>query len=499
MGFTLFDSAVAAVKKLIRLVPGGIIAWADDGSGGVQYPAGDGSLITGVSVTETDPTALKIASNLSDVNSAATSRTNLGLGTAAVENVGTGANNVVQLDGTAKLPAVDGSQLTNLPASGGPSIFDATVAPSGADYTTVKNALDGGARTILVTGSVTDSVAITFAATADVTVWIAEGVTWTLSGVALTDAANAVNFAIKSLARAGTFAMASSASINFTGAGRLSFESVELDTTANGAVSGDILAYHNYLRDTRFVMGNQEPGAIKAPNNNYNLYIDNCEYVGGGTSCKFGIVATDAFCRINNLLVTGSFASAAFDFAIDVASSEAAETCHVSNLFFDTSTNVQARLGGLVESVGRKSGVDLTVTVLGNHSQLDNVYCDTLDLGSASRSKVSNCRVQNTFDMSDAALDAVHVVDSRMSSAVTIAGDGHTFSGVHFLSGATVSSGADDNGFSNCLFGDVLVGGMSHTLTITAGANRTRVVGCALDAALSDSGTGTEAVANTEF
>jgi hypothetical protein len=39
------------------------------------------------------------------------------LGTAAVEDVGTSAGNVVQLDGSARLPAVDGSQLTNLPAS----------------------------------------------------------------------------------------------------------------------------------------------------------------------------------------------------------------------------------------------------------------------------------------------------------------------------------------------------------------------------------------------
>ncbi len=39
------------------------------------------------------------------------------LGTAAAEDVGTSANNVVQLDGTAKLPAVDGSQLTNLPGA----------------------------------------------------------------------------------------------------------------------------------------------------------------------------------------------------------------------------------------------------------------------------------------------------------------------------------------------------------------------------------------------
>ncbi|MAO25318.1 MAG: hypothetical protein CMJ25_31640 [Phycisphaerae bacterium] len=39
------------------------------------------------------------------------------LGTAAVQDVGTTANDVIQLDGTAKLPAVDGSQLTNLPSA----------------------------------------------------------------------------------------------------------------------------------------------------------------------------------------------------------------------------------------------------------------------------------------------------------------------------------------------------------------------------------------------
>lgn len=74
---------------------------------------------------------------LDDVDAAA-QRTTLGLGTAATLNVGTAANNIIQLDGTAKLPAVDGSQLTNLPASSstGRLLRAPQVLTSGTSYTT---------------------------------------------------------------------------------------------------------------------------------------------------------------------------------------------------------------------------------------------------------------------------------------------------------------------------------------------------------------------------
>jgi hypothetical protein len=59
-------------------------------------------------------------------------RSTLGLGSAATEDVGTGANNVVQLDGSSRLPAVDGSQLTNLPSGGGWTYSAITADPANA-------------------------------------------------------------------------------------------------------------------------------------------------------------------------------------------------------------------------------------------------------------------------------------------------------------------------------------------------------------------------------
>jgi len=58
---------------------------------------------------------------LLDDADAAAQRTTLGLGTSSVLNVGTSANNIPQLDGSGRMPAVDGSQLTNVPTTGDPA------------------------------------------------------------------------------------------------------------------------------------------------------------------------------------------------------------------------------------------------------------------------------------------------------------------------------------------------------------------------------------------
>ena len=117
--------------------------------------------------TFVDNSTVIVASWLNDINTTVYSglggeqtasgiRTHLGLGTAALTNTGTSAGNTVVLDGTAKLPAVDGSQLTNITAT----IVDVTSATGtlpvlhgGTGATTA-----GGARTNLGSTTVGDAV-----------------------------------------------------------------------------------------------------------------------------------------------------------------------------------------------------------------------------------------------------------------------------------------------------------------------------------------------------
>lgn len=123
------DSRNRKVGADVELGAERLIIRSPSGTRWQVFVRNDGSLVGG-SVGGSAPAAatyLLASNNLSDLASGATARVNLGLGSAALLAAGTAANNAVQLDGSAKLPAVDGSQLTNLPGSGAWTAYTPTI------------------------------------------------------------------------------------------------------------------------------------------------------------------------------------------------------------------------------------------------------------------------------------------------------------------------------------------------------------------------------------
>jgi hypothetical protein len=93
------------------------IVWnATSGAFAVSLKAG-----AGVAFAVAQGKRLPVFCDGADCYSAVTDRVGMGLGTAAAVDTGTSAGNAVILDESSKLPAVDGSQLTGVVASGGMS------------------------------------------------------------------------------------------------------------------------------------------------------------------------------------------------------------------------------------------------------------------------------------------------------------------------------------------------------------------------------------------
>ncbi|HET6558127.1 MAG TPA: hypothetical protein VFG54_12485, partial [Prolixibacteraceae bacterium] len=128
---------VAATDEKVKVGTGDaqVLSTTDfDGTSDIVIKSG---AITSIKIADESVTDAKIASgisaskvglenvdNTSDANKPISTATQAALnlkansadlGTAAMMNVGTGENNIIQLDANSKLPAVDGSQLINLP------------------------------------------------------------------------------------------------------------------------------------------------------------------------------------------------------------------------------------------------------------------------------------------------------------------------------------------------------------------------------------------------
>jgi len=140
-------------------------------------------------------------------------RSRIGLKSTAVTDMGTAANNVVQLDGSQRLPNVDGSQLTNLAAS---EITSGTlsVARGGTGLASISTLLNSNTtKSDVGLGNVENTAISTFAGSSNITTvgTISTG-TWGGTAIAYADVSGTPTLGTAAAAATGDFVAASAVS-----------------------------------------------------------------------------------------------------------------------------------------------------------------------------------------------------------------------------------------------------------------------------------------------
>lgn len=154
---TASSNTASAYRTLLGLVIGtNVQAWDAelDALAGLTSAADKVPYFTGSGTAATAVFTSFGRSILADADAAA-ARTTLGLGTVATLNTGVSANNIVQLDASAKLPAVDGSQLTGVTGTGSITLTAGNGLTGGGTGSSLT--IDMGTPTTL-TGSTTNAV-----------------------------------------------------------------------------------------------------------------------------------------------------------------------------------------------------------------------------------------------------------------------------------------------------------------------------------------------------
>jgi len=396
---------------------------------------------------------------------------------------------------------------------GGASQFDAEVAPSGADYTTLGAAVADGKTRILISGSVTESGDIALPAS-DLYIFIEKTVVLTMVTYQFTYAGTR-NVYIRGEGEID-YTQTSSGDELFNSAAQaasiLDIDGIYFDNNSTATVTALAAGCVMRLRNMIIDCPNTVRGGIIDPKD--GSFIQNIEFNGGGTDCEEAIYqATASATTYSNLTILGTWDSA----VQEVINCFGAGETIFDNISVTSTSTMILQLTGLVNNIhGNPASKTTDIEVGSAGTVLSNLYdINDLDLVGMDDITITNFECDK-LDLSDAGCLRLKISNGVVAEAVTVAGDNHCISNVAFGNNVTISSGGNQNQFSNCdIVGDVndtgndnsyvgckvgaRAGGGGATITVVAGANRTRIAGTATDAAIVDGGAGTVTAANTVY
>lgn len=396
---------------------------------------------------------------------------------------------------------IDQNQVVGLKTTldGISTTFDATVGVTGANYQTIGLALSAGKSRLLVVDNTTEVA--TLNPSGNLLIYIEAGKKVDM-GNNLFRIPGAKYLDIRGDAGAEIEWALTSAQPVFTAVQTTSVLRLDGLILDNNSTVGSA----NVWKDGIGVITNCE---VQLPNqadcgisiNASKSVLRNIILTGGGTSCTLGLdmqAVTGA--QASQIYVDGTWS------AISTVAAIRVESAMISDITFNH-TDVALNTPQLeVDSDAVVIDVrNIAPRILHLRVNGANAICKNVDLngqGTVRLDAADFCQLTNivtTGELDDvAANNNGRFTNCRFELASSIEGDRHKFVDCEFIAGATVLSGADNNGFINCQFG-ADAGGGAATITINATSNNTRVVSCMTDAAISDAGTGTVLSANVVY
>jgi hypothetical protein len=382
-----------------------------------------------------------------------------------------------------------------LGGGGGASPFDATVAPSGADYTTVfgaGGAIAAGKRNMMIAGNVTETAGLTTTTTDDINIYIPPNNDWDTASYALDFSASGGPKIYIDLHGSWT---RSGATNTFLGNSTPSTPTGELHIVGTGTIYDSSTSN----RIARVAVEKMSGFRYEAPNrsecgfNSQGVYsYSNLTIIGGGSSCArvFRPSSTLTNGSMSNLTLQGTFSTASEVFRIQTeATLESIINDTAQNVIFLINSGSNVELSKL--TCEGAASWDLWVSGVDHSVSQCNLNGGDFDPMTSVRCVFTAIKEIATIDLTDVSMANCKFYGCRATNAATMNGDRNRLTDNDFLGG--LQDNGDDNGHNNNQYGPD-GGGGALTLTLGAAAVRPRVDSCMTDAAIIDLGSTTPAI-----
>ena len=381
---------------------------------------------------------------------------------------------------------------------GGQTTYDAVVASSGGDYTTLGAAITGGATSIFVEdGTYNETGNIAMPSNLYVKGESRLGVNVNMATYIFTDGANS-NFTFENLSI--TFASTTFNVALFDSIDGLTLNGIYIDNNSTNSSNNSIAATasdgSNVLKDVEIDMPNISSSGVALTGGSNRHTIDGLKIIGGGSSSS-NVLFIDGNVVADNINLTGTFST-----SVDVIFMGATVGGSIlNNLTLDVSGNIQLEIedDSIINNLYAKGTGSETVSISLEGATLNNVTsvdCDLdVALGGSNGGALSNYKGSGDISFTSDDNRATNITTTG-NITIAAAGDNNTISNSSTIGSVSVS------GDQNVLVGmrvGALAGGGSNTITVVAGATNNTVTSSLTDAAISDSGTSSTLTGNAVY